>query len=209
MTAEADKRTLRAEQTKNQIIDAAEQLFQKNGFAATSMSEVAKEAGVTKSLIHHHFGSKESLWDAVCRRNSVRMKNYLGSLLSERMDFDTDEEFIKRAIVDYFHHIEDNPGFSRLQAWVAAEQRSQRSMQLETFKALESKITDSQEKGELRSDLDPRFIIFVYWSMVEHWYSNKHIYAKRFGESLPENSGEKYLETALSIFLEGIRPDKK
>ena len=29
------------------------------------MSDIASEAGVTQSLIHHHFGSKDTLWTQV------------------------------------------------------------------------------------------------------------------------------------------------
>jgi TetR/AcrR family transcriptional regulator len=143
MADEQDKRSLKAQQTKNQIIAAAEKLFQNHGFAATSMSEVAREAEVTKSLIHHHFGSKESLWDAVCSKNQVKMKQYLQSIIegnSQRPDSD----FLKQAFEEFFYYIENNPGFSRLQTWVAAEQRSNRSMQLDSLAQLETKIEEIQ-----------------------------------------------------------------
>ena len=57
-----------ADETRSAILDAAESCFVDRGFAATSMSEIADRAQVTKSLIHHHFGSKESLWQEVKRR---------------------------------------------------------------------------------------------------------------------------------------------
>lgn len=200
---EQDKRVQRAQQTMDQIIEAAEKLFQEKGFAATSMSEVAKAANVTKSLIHHHFGSKESLWDAVCGKNQARMQKYLASILDESSS--VEGGFLEHAITAFFQHIEKNPGFSKLQTWVAAEQRSQRSMQLETLAELEQRLRDDQERGNIRSDLDPRQIIFLYWSIVEHWHSAKHIFAKRFGSTLGPGSNETYLRTALEIFMKGAR----
>ena len=50
--------------TRRQILAAALDLFVENGFADVSMRQIAEKSGVTKSLIHHHFGSKEALWEA-------------------------------------------------------------------------------------------------------------------------------------------------
>ena len=41
------------EATRNALLEAAEEVFLKNGFGNTSLSEIAKRAGITKSLIHH------------------------------------------------------------------------------------------------------------------------------------------------------------
>ncbi len=57
------------EATRLAILDAAEAIFVEKGFAAASMSDIAARAVVTKSLIHHHFGSKEELWVEVKRRS--------------------------------------------------------------------------------------------------------------------------------------------
>ena len=43
--------------TQNEILETAEELFSRRGFAATSLAEIARQAGLTKSLIHHHFGT--------------------------------------------------------------------------------------------------------------------------------------------------------
>jgi len=54
--------------TKDVILDAAQEIFIERGFSDTSMSRIAKKANVTKSLIHHHFGSKElQIGRASCR----------------------------------------------------------------------------------------------------------------------------------------------
>lgn len=48
-------------QTRNVILEAAFPLFSKNGFDRTSMATIAKEAGISKGLIYHHFNSKEEV----------------------------------------------------------------------------------------------------------------------------------------------------
>jgi AcrR family transcriptional regulator len=54
--------------TKEKILDAAENLFVDNGFAATSLRAIIKEADVNTAAVHYHFGSKEGLIEAVFDR---------------------------------------------------------------------------------------------------------------------------------------------
>ncbi|GAA3648067.1 TetR/AcrR family transcriptional regulator [Nocardioides ginsengisoli] len=46
-----------------QILDVAGRIFGERGFAATSVADVAREAGISKPLIYHYFGSKEGLFE--------------------------------------------------------------------------------------------------------------------------------------------------
>jgi AcrR family transcriptional regulator len=54
--------------TKDQILDAAEDLFAEQGFAATSMRQLTNLAGVNLAAVNYHFGTKEDLAIAVLRR---------------------------------------------------------------------------------------------------------------------------------------------
>lgn len=47
--------------TPDRILEKATQLFMENGYAGTSMSMVAKTAGIQKASLYHHFESKEAL----------------------------------------------------------------------------------------------------------------------------------------------------
>lgn len=47
--------------SKTAILEAARYLFSKNGYEATSIGRLAKEVGVTKSLIYYYFGKKEDI----------------------------------------------------------------------------------------------------------------------------------------------------
>jgi TetR/AcrR family transcriptional regulator, transcriptional repressor for nem operon len=50
------------------ILDAAERLVIENGFAATSLDHVIKEAGTSKGAFFHHFDSKTELARALTER---------------------------------------------------------------------------------------------------------------------------------------------
>jgi len=56
-----------SEQTKAEILAAAQRLFAEQGISAVSVRDVASEAGVTHGLIHHYFGTKEQLAAAAIR----------------------------------------------------------------------------------------------------------------------------------------------
>ncbi len=56
--------------TKDLILDVAEQLFSTQGFAATSLRAIIKEAGVNTASVHYHFGSREGLIEAVLDRRA-------------------------------------------------------------------------------------------------------------------------------------------
>lgn len=57
-----------AGKSRDQILIAAADCFKENGFAATSIDDVAHTIGATKGMIYHHFRSKMDLFFAVYRR---------------------------------------------------------------------------------------------------------------------------------------------
>jgi len=58
----------RAQDSRDEILKTAMRLFANRGFHETSMSEVARDAGVSKALIFWHFKTKEELFVAVLNR---------------------------------------------------------------------------------------------------------------------------------------------
>jgi len=55
----------KSERTKLRIQQAAAKLFASRSFETVGTRAIAKEAGVDAALIHHYFGSKEGLFQAV------------------------------------------------------------------------------------------------------------------------------------------------
>ena len=61
----------KAGETRDAILDAAEDLFSKHGFYGVTIREVAREAGVDTALVHYYFGAKRGLFDAVFIRRAA------------------------------------------------------------------------------------------------------------------------------------------
>lgn len=68
--------------SRDKILDVAEALFARSGYAGVGLRAVATEAGLGKSSLFHHFPSKADLYLAVLRRVIER----LGSCLRPSLD---------------------------------------------------------------------------------------------------------------------------
>jgi AcrR family transcriptional regulator len=60
-------------ETKTRILDAAFQRLSREGYAALSVREIAKDAGVNHALINYHFRSKDQLVIAVLDHANQRL----------------------------------------------------------------------------------------------------------------------------------------
>ncbi|MFE0178867.1 ScbR family autoregulator-binding transcription factor [Streptomyces sp. NPDC059002] len=59
-------------QSRAAILRAAAKLFSEQGFAGTSLKDVAEELGMTKGAVYHHFTNKESIAVAVVEEHYAR-----------------------------------------------------------------------------------------------------------------------------------------
>lgn len=62
----------RKAESERRILHAAVELFAKQGYTKTTLSEVGKAAGYTGGLVSHRFGSKEQLLMAVLQNSAFR-----------------------------------------------------------------------------------------------------------------------------------------
>ncbi len=52
------------EKTRKRILTSAIDIFSHTGFEASSLADIARQAGVKKALVQYHFSTKEKLWQA-------------------------------------------------------------------------------------------------------------------------------------------------
>ncbi|NKI22651.1 TetR/AcrR family transcriptional regulator [Paenibacillus dendritiformis] len=62
-----------AEERRNEILDAADELFGQKGFDGTSTNDILEKVGIARGTLYHHFKSKEDIMDALIERYSVRL----------------------------------------------------------------------------------------------------------------------------------------
>lgn len=76
------RRRLDAEQSRALILDAAERLMRREGYAAVSTRRVALEAGVKPPLVHYHFETTENLLLALYKRFTAASEAELGKAIA-------------------------------------------------------------------------------------------------------------------------------
>lgn len=63
--------------TKNDILDAAQNIIQLRGYNGFSFADISETVGIRKASIHHHFSSKAALGVAVIRRYRAAFNDLL------------------------------------------------------------------------------------------------------------------------------------
>ena len=194
------------EATRAAILDAAEKVFLEHGFSAAPMSRIADEAGVSKGLLHHHFESKVGLWREVKLR---RFKVYSDRQMELIQESEPEVDLLKTSMEEYFHFLQKNPEMVKILAWVFLEQDQDDCVELDrdlTHAGIE-RIREGQERGMLRPDLNPGFILFTFIGLCQHWFQDKaHVLDSMGLSSDSEAIDEAYLEDVTKIFFEGVLP---
>ncbi len=166
-----DKRPTRREQAearKQQIVDAALNLFAQHGFAATSTKRIAQEVGVTEGLIFHYFQNKGELLMAVATQRRTFMGE-AAALLDEAEDRPA-REVLGGIVLGWVEAIQRQ---SDLVTMLLVE--SQNNPELATVfrgvvgqmvAAMTGYLASRVRAGELRSDLPVRTSAMVFFSSL-------------------------------------------
>jgi AcrR family transcriptional regulator len=99
-TAARLSRAERRARTRDDLIDAAEELFSANGFHATSVDAVADAAGYTKGAVYSNFASKEELFLAVYDRRADAAVATVERVLADAPDPITGLETLSRQMLE-------------------------------------------------------------------------------------------------------------
>lgn len=97
--------------SKQAILDAAEEEFLEMGFHGAKTSSIAKRAGVTHAMLHYYFSTKENLYDVFISQKLQEVKNIMfPALLEEGVDF---IDRVRTVIDKQFGYIQKHPYLPR------------------------------------------------------------------------------------------------
>lgn len=105
--------------TRQELLDAALRLFAQQGYAATTVRQIADEVGIRDSAIYAHFESKSELLDALVQEAGPSSVDDLGfdfARLSERSPREVLPEFFERLVAAW-----DRPRSRQLISLLARE----------------------------------------------------------------------------------------
>ena len=84
-----------ANDTKERILDAALEMFSRNGYAGTNIRELSASLGLVKSGVYKHFESKEAIWNALLDKMIAYYEEHFGSAEHLPPVPDTLEELVR------------------------------------------------------------------------------------------------------------------
>jgi AcrR family transcriptional regulator len=168
-TITASLKTQRSTATREDIIVACLQLFARRGFHNTSISDIAKGAGITKGAIYWHFRNKEALFAAILDK----MKHNWQRIVLQHVDEVEDTlEKIDQLFENFYLLLVQDPDTSIFLQRVSLEQDGKYSILLsEAFERTADFIATiferGKESGVFKPNLDEKLIAYmIICSMV-------------------------------------------
>jgi len=176
MTSQPTAATPPADSTATAILDAAEELFARQGYAATSVKQIGTAAGVNPALLYYYFGDKDGLYRAALARVFGTLQLNVG----ERLEMPGPPVDALRAIVRFqASFFATRPHAARLLMREIVDHEARHGAEevahfaRSTFARLCEVIRAGQASGHFRGDLRPEFAAFstvgqmVYFALVQ------------------------------------------
>jgi len=158
--------------TQDSILDAAERLFARQGFAATTIKQIGKEAAVNPALLYYYYDSKETLYRAMLQR-------ILGQLLARGTDAieraSSHADRIRAFVRAQAKLLGEHPHFPQLLVRELVDHQAAHAEQAITntaagaFRRLCEVIEDGQRDGAFRRSLDPRYTAISIIAQVAYF----------------------------------------
>lgn len=166
----------RKELVREQLIDIAAELFDKKGYAQTSINDIAKALGLGRSAVYHYFRNKEEILAALVDAEALTPSHFLQELSGEPGL--TATERLRRAVVDsVIRRLSSGARFillSRLEAQIPEELGPVYKLgRRHIYEFYVRCISEGIESGEFRS-IDPKVAAFAVIGMANwtsRWYT--------------------------------------
>jgi TetR/AcrR family transcriptional regulator len=179
-----------------QILKAAADQFAERGFEGTSLRAVARAAGVSQPLIHHHFGTKRDLWDAV---KAWTVEGYGAAQAAQFAMTEASQRFLDDGLRAILRWYQENPQAVRLGLW-AHIQGDTRPWpgQHEQMSFVVRMLADAQAKGLARGDVPAFDLAMAIGGMAYYWF----LFKRRFADVGGVDANDPAADAA---FFESIR----
>ena len=167
---------------REEILDAAKQVFADKGFHQTAIADIARMAKLSYGSVYWYFDSKESLFQALSEREEQALWRHVGAALQASGDEDP-ERILTRGVRATFEFFAADPAAAQL-------------LSLDRFTAdIERLIVDAQRRGVIVDGPSPvlaRSVAGLISTMA--------------ASSEPGFDPDETAEVVVSLLLNGLRP---
>lgn len=164
-----------AQETRNRILDTAEQVFLKKGVSHTSLADVANAADVTRGAIYWHFKNKTDLFDAMMQRISLPMEEMVERAGDDTLDDPLD--YVRRCALTVLERLTSDPRCHRVMEICCykveyvdeLEQLRERHIECRSncLAQIERGLRNAAKKGLLAAHVDPRYAAAGLHALVD------------------------------------------
>ena len=197
--------------SRSALLSSAQKLFGQNGYQATSVHDIARDAELNVSLVSYHFGGKEGLFKECFARAGLHRLQMAEKILNCKPN-SLDEVrvrlsmFIDEIMLD---GIQNPEVFSIIQRELTAEfdilGDTFKGTFLQTFELLTKFISVAKDRGILSSWTDPNLTAVHLIGSAMHTIRTDDIRSKIFKKSIRDQSVRAMTRDYLvRIFLEGV-----
>ncbi|WP_291788411.1 TetR/AcrR family transcriptional regulator [Cecembia sp.] len=168
------------------ILDVAIKLFSQKGYAATTMDDVAKTAGISKGLSYFYFKNKEDLYMAVTKKAFDELKGVFREIFKQKgrngleMLTDLASSYISFAHSNSMYNDAILNFMGIMQQYTQEENHGQIHpliLESEHFKKLLDihhdcgklgiqMVSQGIKDGSIRPELQPEVTFYTVWSMI-------------------------------------------
>jgi TetR/AcrR family acrAB operon transcriptional repressor len=161
--------------TRESILDAAEQLFLKQGVSSTTLQHIATAAGVTRGAIYWHFEDKAAVFNALMER--ARMPLEAALQLLDRAETEDPLRDLLEYSMSVFRMTTEDPRARRVfeiatlkMEYVdelSAVRARRRQNVIEWEGRAISRVAIGVRQGQIRKDADAKAVALGLWALTE------------------------------------------
>lgn len=193
---------------RDQIVDAAREVFLRESYTGASMESVARQAGVSKQTIYNHFANKDELFRALVLDVCARYTLALGD---PRLVLDSEPEAVLAHFGETVLKQSSCPDTMHLHRLLQLEGRNHPSLAESFYKFGPDRTADwltryieaQVERGRLQVD-EPRVAAEQFVTMLMGHLRLRHLLGLTGVPGKQERA--RYVASAVRIFLDGTRP---
>ncbi|MDA8194031.1 MAG: TetR/AcrR family transcriptional regulator [Thermaerobacter sp.] len=197
MRTRADPQTQR-----KRILAAARRIFAQEGFARTNTDDVARAAGITRTLVYHYFQSKEEMLNALMFDALERTDRLVADVRTQGGPAPVQ---IRRLVDGYFDLMDAHPGLAELLVDQAALARGPAMPAYEMRLAhLRGSVLEwaIEVGGPTRPGFDPEQFLLVALGTVFFWFLPTPFgRALGAGSASGQEAREQYKETLCHLLV--------
>jgi AcrR family transcriptional regulator len=191
-----------------EILSAATREFADRGYSGATTAGIARLAGVTQPLVHHHFGSKQGLWNAVLEALFQEFHEALGQAMREVEGADraTRLAHLLRAYVSFSGR---RPELSRLIRTESSAGGSSFEALFEEWLSeprsfLQRELSAAVEDGTIRP-IDWRFAYFAIIGASTQAFAEPETARRAFGMDVKdERTIAQYADFVVGLLMRGL-----